>query len=89
MKTGPNDARRVVWAIDKFFFSFVFNNTILHRLQQRNDTQEHEKGPNGSVHCHSDAPQPPGFKMRRVLNPGGQGASERQCTLPFGPFLCS
>ena len=51
---GPNDAICVVWAIGKFFFSFVFNffnNTIPHRLRQRNDTQEHEKGPN--------APWPP------------------------------
>ena len=41
-----------------FFFLLClifFNNTILHRLRQRNDTQEHEKGPNGSVHCRSDA----------------------------------
>ena len=50
-----------------FFLSCLifFNNTILHRLRQRNDTQEHGKGPNGSVHCRSDAPRPPGFKTRR------------------------
>ena len=28
-KTGPNDARRVVWAIGKFFYiSFVFFQTL-------------------------------------------------------------
>ena len=29
MKTGPNDARRVVWAIGKFFFFFLSSFNIL------------------------------------------------------------